>query len=157
MNPWSPVSNQICMSALSFLIIEKLLFSIRVFFRWTTKTGWVGGQSYWAMSTFSSNAQKYLPVGENKNSHGEEIQTPPSLLIVPVLQKKATRPSKTILKVNTQRTCALHALLPSFSPWVTEIPCSCTPVKLGSCLRDRISCCQMLFFHSNTVVFLFTW
>lgn len=63
---------------------------------------------------FFLQCSKHLPMGENKNR--EEIQTPASLLVVPVLQKEATRPGKTILKVNTQRTCTLHALLPFFQP-----------------------------------------
>lgn len=93
-------------SALSLLIIEKLLHQG---VQMNSKNG-VGGQSYWIMSTFSSNAQKYLLMGENKNSSGEEILS----LDCASLAEKATRPGKTTLKINTQR--ALHALVPFFQP-----------------------------------------
>lgn len=34
----------------------------------------MNGQSYWAMPTFSSSAQKYLPMGENKNGKKSKPQ-----------------------------------------------------------------------------------
>lgn len=153
MNPGSPVSNQICMSALSLLIIEKLLFSIRVFFRWPTKMGWVGEATGQCL-LFPPMLKSTCKWERTKTAMGKKHKPQPLSKLCQSCRKKATRPGKTILKVNIQRTCTLHALLPFFQPLGNRNPMFLYTGKAGKLPeRQNILLPDALFFILTQLFF----